>query len=106
MRFLAVALLAGSLSAGTITYSGSGKFAPGTATSAYAAPSETWSFSFLVDMKPAVSGAIPGEDFNAAFTDFTYFLNGSPDAISPDYIEYFATAYKGVFGICFDAICD
>jgi hypothetical protein len=97
LAFLAVA---GSLSAGAITISDNGTFSAGTPTSTYSAPGETWAFSFTVATNPTVSGVLAGDYFSAAFTGFTYSLNGAALAITPSNIEFFNGGDGGLFNIC------
>jgi len=102
---MAVLLSAAGLSASTITISASGEFVAGTATSAFSAPDETWAFSFVVDSMPAVSNVDPGNYFDVDFSAFTYLLNGSPVAITPEDIRFFSSSQFGGFSICFTAAC-
>jgi PEP-CTERM motif len=107
MRLLAVLLFAASLSASPITISGNGTFSASTPTSTFSAPSETWSFSFTLDSQLAVSSILAGSYFSTtAFSGFTYFLNGSPDAITPDHLTFFRSGDGGMFNICVSAGCD
>ena len=101
----AVLLLSASLSASTIIISASGTFTNLTASSPFSGPDETWSFSFDVDSQPAVSNVNPGNYFDVAFSDFSYFLDGSPVAITPVDIRFFNTSQLGGFNICFTVAC-
>lgn len=87
--------------ASTIFYSDSGTFSALTPSSAFSAPSETWAFAFQIDSNPAVSDVSLGNVFVAAFSDFSYMLNGSPVAITPIRILFFNTVDGGGLGICF-----
>ena len=102
----AVLLFAASVSASTITISASGTFLTGTAASSFSGPDETWSFSFVVDTNPAVSNVNLGNYFDADFSDFTYYLDGSPVAITPVDIRFFSTLQYGGFEICFATPCE
>ena len=100
-----VPLFAVSLSASSITISASGEFVAGTLTSPFSAPDETWSFSFVVDTNPGVSNVNLGNYFDVDFSDFTYDLDGSPVAITPEDIRFFSTSQYGGFSICFTTAC-
>ncbi len=100
-----VLLLTASLSASTITISDSGTFSSRTASSTFSAPDETWSLSFVVDSAPHVSNVNPGNYFDVAFSDFHYFLDGSPVAITPADIRFFNASQFGMFEICFTVSC-
>lgn len=102
MRLLAAALLlATGAFAGTITIADNGTFSASTQNTSFSGPSETWAFSFTVDSNPLVNPVNLGNYFGAAFSDFTYTLNGSPDAITPAEIAFFNTSEQGMFEICF-----
>ena len=85
----------------TISYTDSGTFSSSTATSAFSGPSETWAFSFQADINPAVLEFGNG-GFDFAFSDFSYFLDGSPVAITPSFIRFFTASNGGGFLICFN----
>lgn len=105
LSVMAVLLFAASLSASTITISAGGKFANLTASSDFSAPDETWSFSFVVNTKPAVSNVSLGNYFDVDFSDFTYSLDGSQVFITPEDIRFFSTSQYGGFNICFTTAC-
>lgn len=89
--------------ADTIFYSDSGTFSALTPTTAFSEPSEAWTFAFQADSNPAVSkvsGAMSG-NFDVAFSDFSYFLNGSPVVITPTDIRFFGIGALGGFEVCF-----
>ena len=88
--------------AGTIFYSDSGTFSASTASSVFSGPSETWAFSFQADTNPAPLSDVGGGVFSLTFSNFSYFLGGSPVAIIPVFIRFFSDANGGGFGICFD----
>lgn len=88
--------------AGTISYSDSGTFSASTASSEFSGPSETWAFSFQADTNPAPLSDITGGGFSLTFSNFSYFLGGSPVAITPVFIRFFSDANGGGFGICFN----
>jgi hypothetical protein len=91
-----------SAHAATLLYSDSGTFSASTASSVFSGPSETWAFSFLADTNPAPLSDVGGGGFSFTLSNFSYSLNGSPDAITPVFIRFFSDANGGGFGICFD----
>jgi hypothetical protein len=90
-------------SASTIQYSDSGTFSALTPTTLFSRPGDTWSFSFQADSNPVVSNVVSGRGFDLTFSNFSYTLNGSPDAITPDFIRFFNASVTGGFAICFSA---
>ena len=88
--------------AGTIFYSDSGTFSASTASSVFSGPSETWAFSFQADTNPAPLSDVGGGGFSLTFSNFSYFLGGSPDAITPTFIRFFSGTNGGGFAICFN----
>lgn len=85
----------------TISYTDSGTFSSSTAASAFSGPSETWAFSFQADINPtALAFGNGGVSF--AFSDFSYFLDGSSVAITPSFIRFFSASNGGGFLICFN----
>jgi hypothetical protein len=88
--------------AGVILYSDSGTFSSSTPSSEYSGPSTSWAFSFQADINPTVLSFGNG-GFDFAFSDFTYFLNGSPVGIVPTSIRFFTAANGGGFFICLGA---
>ena len=105
MRLLIGLLFALSVSASPILLNGSGTFSGTTPSSAFSAPNQTWSFNFLVDSSPSVSNVNPGSGFDVSFSNFTYFLNGSPVVILPANVRFFNTAFSGMFNVCFAPPC-
>ena len=101
----AACLTISTLSASTIEISANGRFSNTTAVSSFSGPDETWAFAFDVDTTPAVSNVNPGNYFDAAFSDFRYFLDGSPVAITPVDIRFFSLIQYGGFNICFTQAC-
>ena len=93
-----------SASASPISISGGGTFSASTASSPFTGPSQPWNFAFLVDSNPVVSNVNSGS-FDAAFSNFSYVLNGSPVAITPVEIKFFDAAVTGMFAICFSSAC-
>ena len=96
---------AASAAGSTISVSGSGTFSASTPSSAFSGPSQAWNFSFLVNSNPAVSNVGAGSGFDAAFSNFSYHLNGSPVAITPTFIHFTSSAVQGMFEICFVSTC-
>ena len=101
---LATLFVAGA-SAAPILISGNGTFSASTPTRPFSGASETWAFSFLVDSDPVVSNVTLGQDFDVAFSNFSYDLNGSPVAITPAEIRFISNAGEGMFLICFPSAC-
>jgi hypothetical protein len=91
-----------SAHAGTIFYSDSGTFSASTASSVFSGPSETWAFSFQADTNPVPLSNVGDGGFSFTFSNFSYFLGGSQDPITPVFIRFFSDANGGGFGICFD----
>ena len=89
--------------ASTIYYSDSGTFSGSTPSSTFSAAGKAWAFTFQVDSNPVVSkvsGAMSG-NFDVAFSDFSYSLNGSPVVITPTDIRFFGIGALGGFEVCF-----
>ena len=80
-----------------------------TPVSFFTAPSEIWSLSFLIDSNPSISSSSFGVYFSPAFSDFTYSLNGSSVAITPDQIAFWAgpadTPFILSLSICWNGPC-
>jgi hypothetical protein len=100
-RLLAVfAFTALSAHASTILYTDGGTFSPGTESSEFSGPSETWAFHFEADSNPVPSDFGAG-GFSFPFFDFGYSLDGSPVAITPTFTRFFSLHNGGGFLICF-----
>ena len=103
----ALALCQVSAHASTILYADSGTLdaATGSTTTPslpeFSAASDTWSFSFEAERNPTISDVGMG-GFDFAFSDFSYFLNGSPVSITPTFIRFFSGTNGGGFLICFN----
>lgn len=80
----------------TIFYSDSGTFTASTPSTSFSGPSETWAFSFEADSNQTDLESI-------TFSDFTYSLDGSPDAITPTLITF--GAFGGGWQFCFTSPC-
>ena len=96
---------AANASAASILISANGTFTASTASTAFSGPSQPFAFSYVVDSNPVVSNVNAGQGFNAAFSNFTYSLNGANVAIAPLAIRFFNGATTGMFAICFVAAC-
>ena len=99
-------LFAASAAGGTISIGGSGTFSASTPSSAFSGPNQPWNFSFLVNSNPVVSNVTLGSGFDAAFSNFSYLLNGSPLAITPTFVRFTSSTNQGMFEICFIPACD
>lgn len=86
-----------SASADPVLVSGSGSFGANALTTDYSAPSETWSFSFVL---PDPIAANPTTEA----TDFSYFLNGSEVSILLGSVEFYTAAEGGLFQLNFDNV--
>jgi hypothetical protein len=86
-----------------------GTYAGLTPVSFFTSPNATWSLSFLTDSNPTLSSASFDVSFAPVFSDFTYSLNGSPVAITPTEIRFWAgpanTPFILSLGICWNAPC-
>ena len=98
---LLLALCCASARAEIISYTDSGTFSASTVSRGFTGPSETWALSFEADRNP-VALAFDNGGVSFAFSDFNYFLNGSPVAISPTFIRFFSATNGGGFEICFN----
>ena len=86
--------------ADVLTVSVAGQFGPGVAADQLAAPDELWALSFEVDSSPAAANTdVFG--FDAPFSDFSFMLNGSTIAVSPESIRFFTSSDGGLFTIFF-----
>ena len=90
-RMLVFALFPLAANAGTIFYSDSGTFSASTASSVFTGPSEAWAFSFQADTNPTPLFDVGGGGFSLTFSNFSYFLGGSPVAITPVFIRFLVT---------------
>ena len=102
LRFSSLAFCAGtmSLSAATLIVSVSGQFGSGMSADEFAAPDATWALSFDVDSNPADENT-DAFSFDAPFSDFSYLLNGSAIAVSPESIRFFTSDDGGLFTVFF-----
>jgi len=95
-------LLGGALplSADTLTVSVSGLFGAGVTADQLAAPGGLWALSFEVDSDPAAANT-DMFGFDAPFSDFSYLLDGSPVAVTPESIRFFTSDDGGLFTVYF-----
>jgi hypothetical protein len=95
--------------AGPLLVAAAGTYASLTPVSFFTAPLETWSLSFLIDSNPTSSSSSFGDFFTPAFSDFTYSLNGSPVAITPNQIMFRSvpanTPFILSFAVCWNTTC-
>jgi hypothetical protein len=107
VRALVVALtvgLGGPLFADLLVVTESGTFVDSnTPITSVSAPFETWSYSFTIDRNPSVSNVSPNVGFDAAFSNFTYSLNGLSVSVTPADIRFFTTSAGGLLDIDFVA---
>ena len=91
---------AGTASASMLTVSVSGQFGSGVTADQLAAPDATWAISFDVASNP-VAANTDAFSFDAPFSDFSYLLNGSAVALSPQSIRFFESGDGGLFTLFF-----
>lgn len=107
--FLVLAAGAQILAADTLLVSASGTYSSSTPVSFFTAPDATWSLSFVIQNNPSVSNASFGAGFSPSFTDFSYSLNGSPLAITPDDVRFWHVPVNTPFilglSICWNSSC-
>jgi RHS repeat-associated protein len=98
----ALALYGASPARADIIYSVSvsGQFGSGVTADQLAAPDGTWALSFDVDSNPAATNT-DAFSFDAPFSDFTYLLNGSAVAVSPQSIRLYESGDGGLFTLFF-----
>jgi RHS repeat-associated protein len=89
-----------SASASMITVSVSGQFGSGVTADQLAAPGELWAISFDVASNP-VAANTDAFSFDAPFSDFSYLLNGSAVAVSPQSIRFYESGDGGLFTLFF-----
>jgi hypothetical protein len=64
------------------------------------ASGDTWSYSFQIDSTPVPLTYLSGHDFDAAITNFSYLLNGTPaSALTAADVIWYSTADAGGFSI-------
>ncbi len=91
--------------ASTLVVDESGTFSNATPVSAISAPGGAFSLSFSVNSTPAVSSVVSGVEFDVAFSNFTYMLNGAAVSTPVGGITFFSSNAQGLFNICFVASC-
>ncbi len=100
MAWLVLCLATASARADLLTVSVSGQFGAGVTADELAASSGLWALSFEIDSNPAAADT-DAFSFDAPFSDFSYLLNGSPVAVSPDSIRFFDSSDGGLFTLFF-----
>ncbi len=103
MRVLAF-FVAAILSAGTLQVQTSGVFSDSTPTSAFTAPGEAWTLSFVTESNQFY----PGSQllaFPDVFTSFNYTLNNIPLDLTPSSISFFTGSNGGLFDVCLTPPC-
>jgi hypothetical protein len=103
---LVVALALGTMSASadTLLVSESGVWDATAPTTTWSAPNQSWSFSFLVSSTPAVTNVTVksyGSWFDAAFSDFTYTLDGAQVSTTTPEITRYSTGMGGLLNVNF-----
>ncbi len=77
----------------------SGTWSSTAPTTTWSAPSETWSYSFLIDSNPTPITYTTGQSFEIPFTSFTYDLNGVQVATTPSAIYFYENNNTSLFGL-------
>lgn len=98
-------LTASTAFASTLVVSDSGTFSSTTPTSGVSAPGGTFALSFDVNSTPTVSAVISGVEFDVAYTNFSYLLNGAAVSTAVGGITFFNSGSQGLFNVCFVASC-
>jgi hypothetical protein len=93
-------MVTGTVTASPLTVSVSGQFGAGVTADQLAAPDGTWALSFDVDSNPAAANT-DMFSFDAPFSDFSYLLNGSAIAVSPESSRFFTSDDGGLFTLFF-----
>jgi hypothetical protein len=84
----------------SLSFSTSGSFAAGDFQDALVTPGATWQLSFKVDSPPSATNAgLDGLDIG--FGDFSYLVNNSPVAATPQSIRFYQAANNGLFTVFF-----
>jgi hypothetical protein len=86
--------------ADTITASAAGQFGAGVTADQLTASGGLWAFSFDLDSNPTAANT-DAFSFDAPFSGFSYLLNGSAIAVSPDSIRFFTSDDGGLFTLFF-----
>lgn len=99
-------VLTGAISSATpLLLTTGGTISDDTPASILTTPGEAWTLSIQLDSNPAVSAVSLGSQFSAAFSNFTYTLNGSVVATPPVTQLIFWTTGLGGFDFCFAGPC-
>ena len=91
--------------ASTLFVTDSGTFSSATPVSGISTPGGTYSLSFNVNSTPTVSAVVPGVEFDVAFSNFSYLLNGTAVSTPIGGITFFNSGSLGLFNACFVATC-
>jgi hypothetical protein len=84
----------------TLLVSTSGVFGSSVTTGQLTGPNQSWAMAFDVDGNPAATNT-DSFGFDAPFSNFSYLLNGSPVAASPESIRFYTDPDGGLFTIFF-----
>lgn len=98
-------LVAPSAFASTLVVSDSGTFSNATPVSSISTPGGTFSLSFGVSSTSSASSIVSGVEFDVAFSNFTYLLNGTAVSTPVGGITFFNSSSLGLFNVCFVAAC-
>jgi hypothetical protein len=83
-----------------LTLSVTGQFSNSVSATATAAPNGIWSLDFGMDSSPSVFN-ISGDDFDVAFSDLHYALNGMMISENAEHIRFYSANNGGLFSIFF-----
>lgn len=99
---VALAFAAMNASAESLTVSASGVWNATAPTTTESAANESWSFSFQVSSTPVTSEVNSGNWFDTTFSNFTFYLNGSPVAAIPTELTWYnSISQGGLFDLTF-----
>lgn len=98
--FAMVAAFLPSVTAAPLAVSVSGQFGVAVTADSLAGPGDSWTISFDIDSSPVTANA-DALGFDAPFSDFSYLLNGSAVAVSPESIRLYTTTGGGLFTVFF-----
>ena len=98
-------LTASSAFASTLVVTDSGTFLSTAPVSALSTPDGSFSLSFTVNSTPAVSAVVSGNEFDVAYSNFSYLLNGTAVSTPVGGITFFNSSALGLFNVCFVQTC-